>query len=810
MSGSIIPSRFGRWVGFALGDTVLRLAIQVGVTAVLARLVDPQDFGASALALSIIAVVATFVGCPFEEALAQTRVLRRPDIEAALAVSLATAGAGIAVCAVAGLVAAQVYGRPDLAAVLPAGALLLVPQALLHIAVMLGRRRRRFELINVANLGGHAVGAAAALALGLAGHGIWALVGFRVVTVLATTLWLCRSLRYRPGLRWQPRRVIPYLGFARTVVLGRLVENATYLGFAGLVGQVFGLAALGFVNMALRVVEPVRGAVMAITHNLTFALFKAAGRGEDRLAAMVEGGVGQAAAITAPVFMGLAVVSPLLVPILAGPGWEDAVPIAVLLAVGGMVMMPGQILVSALATIGQPQHALHASLLAFAVLTGMLLALVPFGIVAIGIARLLADAVQALSVVGIGVPATGASRTALLRRLAGPWGRRRRHGPVRRRLPSRGPARTSARRRPRRLGPDRCRRLRRLPSAVRPRAGPEPARLLARASRPRPARKGPPVSRGRVLVTGAGGFIGSVLVRVLAAQGRPVAAGLRSPPRAALPPGASAAACDLDRPDEIGSALAGAASVVHAAYGEVGRMEAQLDRLLRAADAAGLREIVFLSSIAVYGDREGVVTEDVAPDGRLDGYGAAKLACERRLADWARDGRRAVALRPGIVYGPGSPLWVEKMRRRLEAGVLGDLGPAGEGIAALVHVEDVAAAVDAALAPGPAGFSAANVVGPEVVTWNAYFRHLAAASGLPEPRRLGAGRLRWQGLVRVPALALARLGLGAAAGPALAPGQGERRLFARKAVYAGARARDLLGWQARIPVADGLGPTESG
>lgn len=413
--------RIRRWLGFALGDTVLRLALQVGLTAVLARFLDPQDFGGAALVLALVAVVATFVGGPFEDALAQARVLRRPDIDAALAVSLAAAGAGIAVCALAGLVAGQVYGRPDLAIALPVTALLLVPQAVLHVAMMVGRRRRRLERVNVANLGGHAIGAAVAVALGAAGYGIWALLSFRIVTVLATAAWLCVSLRFRPGFLWEPRRVRPHLGFARAVVLGRAAESATYVVFNALVGQIFGLTALGYANMALRIVEPARGAVVAISHNLTFAVFKAAGRGEGPLAAAAEHGVGQSALVTAPVFMGLAAVAHLLIPILAGPGWENAVPVAALLAVGGMVMTPTQIVLSALAALGHPRHALVASLIGLASLAAMLVLLSPWGMVAIGIARLCADAAQALYVLGVGGPAMRASRAGLLRRLAGPW-----------------------------------------------------------------------------------------------------------------------------------------------------------------------------------------------------------------------------------------------------------------------------------------------------------------------------------------------------------------------------------------------------
>jgi nucleoside-diphosphate-sugar epimerase len=164
-------------------------------------------------------------------------------------------------------------------------------------------------------------------------------------------------------------------------------------------------------------------------------------------------------------------------------------------------------------------------------------------------------------------------------------------------------------------------------------------------------------------------------------------------------------------------------------------------------------------------------------------------------------------LRPGIVYGPGSVLWVDRPLAALRAGVLGDLGPRGEGIAALIHIADVAEATRCALAAlrgsGP-GLLAANLVGPETPTWNAYFARLAEQAGLYPPRSLGPGRLALLRALAVPAKAMGRVGLPAPAALRLVPAPGELRLFARAARYETARARTDLGFRATMPLSAGL------
>src|SRR5262249_61101138 len=68
-----------------------------------------------------------------------------------------------------------------------------------------------------------------------------------------------------------------------------------------------------------------------------------------------------------------------------------------------------------------------------------------------------------------------------------------------------------------------------------------------------------------VAVTGASGFIGGALCRMLAGRGWEVRALVRSPERFTGAPGVRPARCDL--PDSIDeTALAGAAAVVHCAY----------------------------------------------------------------------------------------------------------------------------------------------------------------------------------------------------------------------------------------------------
>jgi uncharacterized protein YbjT (DUF2867 family) len=99
------------------------------------------------------------------------------------------------------------------------------------------------------------------------------------------------------------------------------------------------------------------------------------------------------------------------------------------------------------------------------------------------------------------------------------------------------------------------------------------------------------------VVTGASGNVGGELVRLLAARGEPVRGVVRDPARAGLPAGAEAVAGDLDMPESLGSALAGARGVF--LLGGWSDMPGLVQEIAR----AGAERIVLLTSRCVIGGR---------------------------------------------------------------------------------------------------------------------------------------------------------------------------------------------------------------
>jgi nucleoside-diphosphate-sugar epimerase len=115
------------------------------------------------------------------------------------------------------------------------------------------------------------------------------------------------------------------------------------------------------------------------------------------------------------------------------------------------------------------------------------------------------------------------------------------------------------------------------------------------------------------------------------------------------------------------------------------------ENVCQLAEDCGCEEIVFTSSISVYGEHYAEADEDAVPDPKTP-YGQSKLQAEAIHTRWAeRTGGKLSIIRPGVVFGPGeggnvSRLVKESLRRKRAIMLQPDLAKAGIYIDELIAV----------------------------------------------------------------------------------------------------------------------------
>lgn len=243
-----------------------------------------------------------------------------------------------------------------------------------------------------------------------------------------------------------------------------------------------------------------------------------------------------------------------------------------------------------------------------------------------------------------------------------------------------------------------------------------------------------------VLVVGANGYVGRRVVDLLTRSGttQPVR-GVRK----ATPGAAPVRLFDATDTASSKAAVEGMQAVVNCVLGSPDTMIRSTEALIAAALHHGARRFVHLSSIAVFGSREGLIDEESPQGEGVNAYGAAKVQCEILVRAAQERGLETIILRPGLICGPGSHPWTLRIGRLLRQHRLGDLGARGDGFANLIAVEDVAAAIASALTCEGTGRSY-NLAMPDPPRWNRYLLDLARGLGATPVHRVPGYQLKME------------------------------------------------------------------
>ncbi|MBB2923962.1 lipopolysaccharide biosynthesis protein [Cellulomonas cellasea] len=330
-----LGARAARGGAVTMAGQLLRMGVQVLSVVILARLLDPHDYGLLAMVVAVIGVGEILRDFGLSSAAVQARELSRGQrtnlfwINTALGALLA-----LVVLACAPLLA-DLYDEPQVAPI----ARVLAVTFLLNGMITQYRadlvRRMRFSALATSDVAAPATALGVGVALALAGQGYWALVAQQVTQGIVLLVVLVSYARWAPGLPDRTAPVGALLRFGRnlaaTQVLGYVANNVDSF----LIGRRFGAADLGLYNRGYHLLAMTLNQLRTPTSTVAIPVLSRLSDDTDRFAHYVRRGQ-LTLGYTLVVGVGLVVgAAEPVVRVALGEQWLAAAPVLQFLAVAG-------------------------------------------------------------------------------------------------------------------------------------------------------------------------------------------------------------------------------------------------------------------------------------------------------------------------------------------------------------------------------------------------------------------------------------------------------------------------------------------
>jgi O-antigen/teichoic acid export membrane protein len=352
------------------------MALQIGTTVILARLLSPTDYGLQAMVLTLTALFSLFKDAGLSVATVQRDTLTQEHISTLFWINVGLGTFLTIVVAALGPFLAAFYKDPRLLWLTVASASIFLFNSLSVQHKALLDRSMRFTTGVKIDMLSVVVGSAIAIGMAALGFGYWSLICQNISLPIVGTIATWIAMPWFPGRPRWTAELRSMVRFGGTVTLNGFVVYIAYNTEKILLGRFWGPAALGLYGRAYQLatlpVQQLTGSVGGVV----FPVLSRLQGDPDRLRRFYLKAHSIVVSITVPVVLGCLIFSNEIVRTMLGQKWMAAAPILRLLAPAAMVFALMNPLSSLLRATGRVQRSLRIALvLAPVVIIGIIIGL---------------------------------------------------------------------------------------------------------------------------------------------------------------------------------------------------------------------------------------------------------------------------------------------------------------------------------------------------------------------------------------------------------------------------------------------------
>ena len=322
-------------MGWASTGAAVEMVLHLLVVAVLARLLQPGDFGVVSIALVVTGFIGIFGELGLSPAVVQRDVLTDKHISAAFAGSMLLAIVMLGLLVLVAPALAAFFEMPALTNLLRVVSLSLIFKAAGVVPGAMLQREMRFRDLAMTNVLSYSLGfGVVGVAAAAAGWGAWALIAAQISQAFVQAVRLHVAHPVRPTLRFEKQPMNDLLSFGTSASAARILNYLAIKGDNLVVGHLLGASALGFYGRAYQIMAMPADIFHKVVQSVLLpALAKVQNEPLRLNSAYLRGSVVTAVAVI-PATVCVIVLAPEIVRVLLGEKWLAVIPCLRILAIG--------------------------------------------------------------------------------------------------------------------------------------------------------------------------------------------------------------------------------------------------------------------------------------------------------------------------------------------------------------------------------------------------------------------------------------------------------------------------------------------
>lgn len=311
--------------------------LSIGVMIVLARLLNPEDFGTVALSDVFLGFAFLFADLGMGPAIIQRKEIDESYLSTCFWVSVIT-GIGIMLLlwSAAPFIAAF-YEREILRSVIMFSSITFLLGAFTSIHKTILTKKLEFDKIAYINIASKIISAVASIGIAFLGFGVWSLVLGGVVAHALIIPFAWRLEKWRPRFLFSKKCFTDMFGFSSNLLAFNFF-NYFARNFDNLIiGRVLGAEMLGYYSLAYNVMLKPLQYISWSVGNVLFPALSSLQENTERVRSAYIKIVRSVSLVTFPMMFGLMIVSREFILTFYGDKWEPVIiPLQILCVVGAM------------------------------------------------------------------------------------------------------------------------------------------------------------------------------------------------------------------------------------------------------------------------------------------------------------------------------------------------------------------------------------------------------------------------------------------------------------------------------------------